>query len=137
METNSSDWGMEARWENYTRVASATAPGKRDTGVGLYKHSACPYLVESVLQAADGNMLLVKVYTLDTYHHLLVVHAPQEKSSLPYALFWLRLWAQITALVDTRRLLILGDVNSLFQKEDRVGEPSTKGDGKPSVGWQA
>ena len=76
VETNSSDWGIEAQWADYTRVASATAPGKHDTGVELYKHSACPYLVETVMQGADGRMLLIKVYTLDTYYCLLVVHAP-------------------------------------------------------------
>ena len=116
----------EVRWEDYTLAAAATAPGKRDTGVELYKHSACPYLVETVLQAAGGNMLLVKVFTPDTYYYLPVVHAPQEKGSLSYAYFWLQLSAQITALVDTRRLLILGDVNSLFREEDRAGEHSTK-----------
>ena len=67
---------MKARWEDYTRVASATAPGKHDTGLELYKHSACPYLVETMLQGAHGNMLLVKVYTSDPYYYLLVVHAP-------------------------------------------------------------
>ena len=87
LETNSSDWGMEARWADYTRVASATAPGKRDTGIELYKHSACPYLVETVRLGADGRMLLVKVFTPDTYYYLLIVHAPQEKVTLSYALF--------------------------------------------------
>ena len=71
-------------------------------------------------------MLLVKVYTPDTYYYLLVVHAPQEKFVLSYTLFWLRLWAKITALIDTRRLSILGDVNSLFRGADRVGNPTKK-----------
>ena len=124
VETNNSDRGMKTRWKDYTLVASATAPGQRDTGVELYKHPACPYLVETVLQAANGNMLLVKVFTPDTYYYLLVVHAPQEEGALRYAHFWLPPWAKITAQVDTRRLLILGDVNSLFRGADRA-ETST------------
>ena len=50
VETNSSDWGIEARLETYTRVATAMALGKRDTGLELYKHDVCPYLVDTVLQ---------------------------------------------------------------------------------------
>ena len=131
VETNSSDWAMEAWWEDYTRVTWATAPGKRDTGVELYKHSACPYLVETVRQGNGGKLLLVKVFTPDTYYYHLVVHAPQEKFVLLYTLFWLRLWAKITALIDIKRLLILGDVNSLFQEQDRVGKPTKK------RGWES
>ena len=127
VETNSSDWGMEARWEDYTRVATATAPGQRDTGIELYKHDVCTsYLVDTVLQGRDGEMLLVKVYTPDTYYYLVVVHAPQEKLVLPYAMFWLQMWGKTTDLIDTRRLLILGDVNSRFREEDAVGNPTRK-----------
>ena len=56
-ETNSTEWGIEANWPDYSRVAAATAPKQHDRGIELDKHEACPYLVDTIMQGREGNIL--------------------------------------------------------------------------------
>ena len=79
IETNTCRWERPVTWLNYTRVAHNWQNLHTNRGVEIYKHDQCPYKVVTVAASADGDALLVQVYTQDTNFGILVVHAPHAR----------------------------------------------------------
>ena len=83
--------------------------------------------VVTAAAAAKGDALLVQVFTQDTNYGILVVHAPHARkvTNQGYQMYWLRLWAKVPRQIDTRRVIMVGDVNSAFAAEDRKKQRAT------------
>ena len=124
IETNTCSWERPATWLNYTRVAHNWQNVHTNRGVEIYKHDQCPYKVVTVAALADGDALLVQVYTQDTNFGILVVHARHARKVgwKGYAMYWLTLWANVRRQIDPRRVVMVGDVNSAFRLQDRKAQ---------------
>ena len=66
IETNTRPWEKPATWLHYKRVAPNWQNSHSNRGVEIYKHDQCPYKVVTKAALADGDALLVQVYTQDT-----------------------------------------------------------------------
>ena len=110
-----------AQWGDYQRVAHNHRSRLRYRGIEIYRHKNCPYKVVTAAASAKGDALLVQVFTQDTNYGILVVHAPHARkvTNQGYQMYWLRLWAKVRRQIDTRRVIMVGDVNSAFAVKDR------------------
>ena len=63
IETNTWRWEKPATWLHYKRFAHNWQNIHTNRGVEMYKHDHCPYKVITVAASADGDALLVRVYT--------------------------------------------------------------------------
>jgi hypothetical protein len=99
----------------------------RYRGIEIYRHKNCPYKVVTAAASAKGDALLVQVFTQDTNYGILVVHAPHARkvTNQGYQMYWLRLWAKVRRQIDTRRVIMVGDVNSAFMVGDRKKQRPT------------
>ena len=93
IETNTWRWEKPAAWLHYKRVAHNWQNVHTNRGVEIYKHDQCPYKVVTVAALADGDALLVQVYTQETNFGILVVHAPHARwvGWKGYSMYWLTL----------------------------------------------
>ena len=96
----------------------------------MYKHRNCPYAVRTVAASAQGDALLIQVYTQETNYGIAVVHAPHAKKvgHKGYSMHWLDFWDRVRPQVDPGSVIVVGDVNSAFHRKDRaVQQPDDTG----------
>ena len=127
IETNTWRWEKPATWLHYKRVAHNWQNLHSNRGVEIYKHDQCPYKVVTVAASADGDALLVQVYTHDTNYAILAVHMPHARKVgwKGYSMYWLALWANVRRHIDLRRVRVVGDVNSAFRLTDHKAQRPT------------
>jgi hypothetical protein len=96
-------------------------------GIEVYRHKNCLYKVVTAAASARGDALPVQVFTQDTNYGIMVVHAPRARkvTNQGYLMYWLRLWAKIRRQFDTRRVIMVRDVNSAFAVKNRKKPRST------------
>ena len=122
-EANTTHFDPPADWEDYTRVAMSSASW-RNQGIEIYLRKRTRWRVDLEFANNLGSALCIKVYTHDTHLFIMAVHAPQVRKvkSFGYHLYWARLWREVLSSVDPGRLLVVGDVNSAYEREDRFLE---------------
>ena len=127
VETNTRKWMSPAQWGDYQWVAHNHRSRLRYQGIEIYRHKNCPYKVVTAAASAKGDALLVQVFTQDTNYGILVVHAPHARkvTNQGYLMYWLRLWAKVRRQIDTRRVIMVGDMNSAFAVKDRKKQRAT------------
>ena len=101
-----------AQWGDYQRVAHNHRGRLQYRGIEIYRHKNCPYKVVTAAASAKGDALLVQVFTKDTNYGILVAHAPHARkvTNQGYLMYWLRLWAKVRRQMDTRRVIMVGDL---------------------------
>ena len=111
-------------WGDYTRVSMASA-SYWNPGIEIYLHKCTvargPWRVDLEFANTLGSVLHVKVYTHATPLYILAVHALQVRKvhSCSYHLCWMQLWQPVLACSDPGRLLMVGDINSAYQRAVR------------------
>ena len=87
VEANTWRWEPPAEWEDYTRVAHNWQDLLSNKGIEVCKHKNCPYAGRTVAASAQGDALLIQVYTQETNYGIAVVHAPHAKKvGVPHVL---------------------------------------------------
>ena len=99
----------------------------QNRGIEIYRHKNCPYKVVTAAASATGDALLVQVFTRDNNYGFPVVHAPHARKvpNQGYLMYWLRVWAKMRHQIDTRRVIMVGDVNSALVVHDRKKQRPT------------
>ena len=84
----------------------------------------CPYAVRTAAASAQGDALLIQVYTQETNYGIPVVHAPHAKKvgHKGYSMYGLDFWDKVRRQIDPRRVIVVGDVNSAFHRKDRAAQ---------------
>ena len=102
VEANNWRWEPPAEWEDYTRVAHNWQDLFSDGGIEVYKHKNCPYVVRTAAASAQGDALLIQVYTQDANFGIAVVHAPHAKKvgHKGYSMYWLEFWGRVRRQID-------------------------------------